>query len=222
MRHIAIILCAICFAACATRHQPLTRAEWLDISKECYSGVPKEVLISAAEKILILADGEDMTFTHYEDGFTATRMWAEYYIIAFAMGTDVWRFQVKEQPDGSMCAHIQVSISAGSVLPHPTTGGNVGLATTPTTGHSVQGTAIYNLFWHRLDNLLGLNNYWVCCKVASRLMDNDSVDWWGNISPLCNPLNTRNTRPKYQDKKPYRVKGASKVNNNPNLSKAGG
>ncbi len=201
MRIAAILICLVlCTFGCTPLHQPLSRSQWLDLTTQRYSGVTKEQLISAAEEVLTLADGRDFNFAHDEAGFTASRQWMLYMIIASAAGTDVWRFSVHEEKDETLRAQLQISSMSSSVVPYQVIGGNsIGAFTTPAMSAPVKGTSTYKLFWYRLDYILGLSNFWFDCDLAFRLPKTDK--WWGTLDPICCPANIKDIRPKPSDRK---------------------
>jgi hypothetical protein len=51
----------------------------------------------------------------------------------------------------------------------------------------VAGTALYDLFWNRVEYLLGLNNTWMDCKSADQRVRRNEA--WGDISALCSSFN---------------------------------
>ncbi|WP_413612881.1 hypothetical protein [Bdellovibrio sp. HCB-110] len=173
-------------ASCAHQKQ-LSRDEWLALTQRNYSGVTKETLIAKAEEVLRLADGDDFKFHHSENGFTASRNWLVYIVIGAASGTDVWNFQVEPTTD-SWKVKVSVSTTSGN-----TSATAVGAITTPNQSSTEQGNAIYNIFWNRLDYLLGKSTQWMDCRLASRKLS--SGEYFGNDEALCNSFNMTNNYP---------------------------
>lgn len=174
-------------ASCAHKKRQLNRDEWLVLTQRNYSGTSKEQLIAKAEEVLRLADGEDFVFYHSEDGFTASRKWSVYFVIGAAAGTDIWNFQVNPATDGWK-AKISVSSNSGN-----TSATAVGVVTTPNQSSEVQGNAVYSIFWSRLDYLLGKNEQWMDCRLASKKQS--SGEYFGNDEALCNSFNMANNYP---------------------------
>lgn len=65
-------LAALLVGGCAEQ-QTLTREESLAMTTRFYSGVTKQQVIDAAERLFRLADGDDVSLVHHENGFHATR-----------------------------------------------------------------------------------------------------------------------------------------------------
>lgn len=180
-------------AGCATNRPQLSRDEWLKTTTHVYQGVTKEQALEATEKLFRLADGDDFTFFHTEDGMTAVRKWSFYLVLAAGFGTDYWN--IKAVPvDGGVKVTAAVSTQAQGIAPMPTTANNVYSAgTTPMAGSPVDGTAIYDVFWARLEYLLGKRTAWMTCKEADDRVSKGVT--WGINEALCNSLNMKDTDP---------------------------
>ncbi len=189
MRFLILI---IFLTSCATPRK-LTRDEWLIAGQKKYPlSITKDKLIKSAEKVLVLADENDVNFQYSDTGFTASRNWLIYAVIAAAMGTDYWRFDVKEEK-GELVASVQPSQTSGSVTGYSAGNGNVGTVTAPTIGNPLQGTAIYDMFWSRLDFILGLRSDWLDCK--SGLQKISKGETWGNLDNICDSVTLRDDYP---------------------------
>jgi len=176
---------------CAAPKQ-LSRDEWLTVTTRHYASVTKEEVLLAAEKLFGLADGNDFQFFHAEEGLMATRNWLVYMVLAAASGTDYWKIQVATSNNG-VDVTAQVNTSAQGVTPMPTTGGAWTATTMPMAGSPVQGTAIYDVFWARLDYLLGKRTDWMTCKEANKRVGEKIT--WGDNSALCNSFNVADKSP---------------------------
>lgn len=177
-------------AACSTRK--MTREEWLKVSQKRFKSIEKEQLIKSAEKLLALADKEDITFTHYQDGFKASRFWRVYAILAVSMGTDSWQFEVKEE-NNELVASLYISNLSGTSGGVPMPVGSPANVTVPVVGNSVQGPALYEMFWSRLDYLTGRTTTWMDCGLAKSKIDKEET--WGNIQPLCDSFTVEDELP---------------------------
>lgn len=73
---IAAALMGMAFlSGCATsKHQELTREEWLATTTRTYEGIDREKIIKAAERLFRLADGDDFRIAHYEEGLICPRI----------------------------------------------------------------------------------------------------------------------------------------------------
>jgi hypothetical protein len=176
----------------ASRPQ-LTRDEWIKTTTRVYKDVTKEQVVLAAEKLLILADGDDFVFAHSEDGFFASRNWSVYLVLAFVAGTDHWMFKTVEH-EGSVKAQVQISVAAQGVAPMQTTSGAWAATTMPgMSGMPVTGPALYDLFWARMDYLLGAKEYWMLCENINTSIRKKTT--WGNVEPLCLDVTVKDNLP---------------------------
>ena len=173
------LIATMLFAAgCATK-PTMTREAFLDATTRTYAKSPDEIL-NAAQKVLQLADGDDFNFSHSEDGMAASRNWMIYLVFSAAFGNDVWQVKTTKQPDGKTKVFVSASTNpGGTVAPL----GN-GVATLPgTAGNAVQGTALYDLFYSRLEYLMGLNKEWITCRDSDQRIKAKKV--WGLNEALC-------------------------------------
>lgn len=184
---------ALLLGGCATQHPPQSREDWLKTTTRTYSGVTKDQALTAAEKLLRLADGDDFALTYTADTVQATRSWSVYLVIAAAMGTDYWTIRADQVGDAVKVA-VQVNTQSQSITPMPTTtSGTWTAGTMPMSGSPVMGTAIYDVFWARMDYLLGKADEWMTCEKANKRVS-DGVTWGTNES-LCNAFNMKDSLP---------------------------
>jgi len=175
----------------------MSREEWLQATQRTY-GTTQENVIKATEKIFRLADGDDFKVAHHENGLTATRPWIVYMVFTGATGTDYWSLNVKDN-NGKTKASIAVSTDGNAVAPIATTSpgvysaGSAAIAGTP-----VNGTALYDLFWSRMDWMLGLRKDWMGCKEADAMVKEKKV--WGTNEALCNSFNIKDTLPTEEER----------------------
>lgn len=163
-------------------HKKLSRDEWQKVGQKEYTGVSKEELITAAQKVLVLADGNDISFASTKDGFVASRNWQIYAALAANMGTDYWTFEAKEEK-GKLIATIQPSMVVGTV----------GGYSENQKGNPVQGTAIYEMFWTRLDYMLKRRSSWHSCKEG--LDKSRSGETWGSLEQICDSITLNDDYP---------------------------
>ena len=157
-----ILICVACtiFAGCAANTPRLSRQEWLDLTNKTYQGVTKEEVLSAAETVFDLADGDDFVISHTQEGLQATRNWSVYLVLAAAMGTDYWKVTAVEN-EGAVNVSVQANTQGQAVTPMATSNNGWTATTSPLAGTPILGTAIYDVFWARLDYLLGKRNDWM-------------------------------------------------------------
>lgn len=148
---------------------------------------PQEVLL-AADRIFRLAD-DDYNVSHSPTALQAQRNWMIYMVISAAMGTDNWMVSTETLPTGGTKVMAAHSGQAGSVFAGPvaTTGGGMSATavTTPGMQNMTTTPAIYELFFARLDYLLGKRPDWVTCKQAKKLFTD------GILDPFCTVANDR-------------------------------
>jgi len=115
-----------------------------------------------------------------------------YLVLAATMGTDTWTIRAKPV-DGGVLASAALNTSYGNILPMSTAGGDVSVATAPTMIGNVDGTAIYDVFWSRMDYLLGRSDHWMTCKEADERVEAKII--WGTNEALCNSFNMKDRLP---------------------------
>lgn len=179
-------------AGCAT-HPQMTRDEYLQTTQREYEGKSADDVLRAAEQLFVLADGDDFTFHHADDALSASRPWTVYLVLAASMGSDNWLIQTKEIP-GGVKASAKVATSMGAVAPIATTGGDWTASGLPGMGGNlVAGTAIYDVFWARMDYLLGKSDEWMTCEDADSRVRAGIT--WGPNEALCNGFNMKDNHP---------------------------
>lgn len=181
-------------AGCALpKRQELTREQWLTVTRHTFPGVTKDQAIVAAERVLKLADGDDVSVVHNEDGFVATRPWSVYLVLTAVFGLDTWGISVQSAETGSV-VKLGVASQAQALMPVPTARGDASVGTMPGMGgFAVNGTAIYDLFWARMAYLLGQRDTWMSCAEADARVKAGTV--WGTNEALCNSFNVKDETP---------------------------
>lgn len=185
------ILIVAGLTGCAGPRQ-LSRAEQLATNSHIYEGVTKDQIANATERLFRLADGDDFQITHSPNGVAATRMWLAYVVVAAVTGVDTWLVQIEPEGQGWK-VFMQVGTQASSSTVMPTSNGGFSAGQTPTIASGVPGTAIYDLFWSRLDYLLGKRAAWMTCKEANERVSQGIV--FGPNDALCNSFNMKDDSP---------------------------
>ena len=147
---------------------------------------PQEILL-AADRIFRLAD-EDYTVSHTPTGVQAQRNWMIYMVLSFAAGTDTWSVTTEPVENGTKVTIVHSGNAASTMaLPMVTSGGHMSgtVATTPGMGSMTTRPAIYQLFFARLEHLLGNGRAWPTCKDAKTLFTD------GHLNPFCSVANDR-------------------------------
>lgn len=179
-------------SGCVAPHPPMTRAEYLDTVTRTYADTTPDQVLTATEKLMRLADGNDFQISHSADGLRAARNWLIYAVIAMANGTDYWDVKATPSPAGTV-VQVQVSTQGSATGVIATGQGNYAPLTTVGGGNPVPGNAIYDVFFARLDFLLGRREDWMTCDVANDRVEKKIV--WGDNSALCNTANMMDAAP---------------------------
>lgn len=172
----------IAFVLMGCVQQPeMSREEIIKATTRTYNKTPNEIL-NASDKILRLADGNDFTIHHTDSTLSATRQWMIYMVLGGATGSDDWLIQTTQNKDGSTKINVEVNTQANNLLGGASLGSYI-----------VRGTALYDLFFTRLEYFLGLNNEWITCQEANRRIKEGLV--WGSNEALCNSFNMTDNMP---------------------------
>lgn len=191
-RGMFLLAVAFVIQGCAVETPTMTREEWLAVSSRTYENVTKDEALAATETILDLADGDDFNISHSQDGLYASRNWVVYLLIGGASGTDYWKVDAIEVAEGVRVS-LQVNTQAQAIVPMATTGGDWTATTTGLAGSPVNGTAIYDVFWSRMDYLLGKSEEWMDCEEAKARVREGLT--WGDNDPLCSPFSVKDNLP---------------------------
>lgn len=171
----------------------MSRDEWLTVTRHTFPGVTKDQAIAAAERVLKLADGDDVRVVHHEDGFVASRSWSMYLVLGVQFGVDTWDVRVSQEGADSK-VRLGVASQGQMLAPMPTAKGDASVGTMPGMGGAaVEGTAIYDLFWSRMAYLLGQRDRWMSCAESDARVKAGTV--WGMNEPLCNSFNVKDQVP---------------------------
>ncbi|GAB1254578.1 hypothetical protein [Desulfovibrio falkowii] len=147
---------------------------------------PEEVLLASA-RIFSLAD-DDYTVSHSPTSIQAQRNWLIYLVISAAMGTDTWIVEVAPEGEGTrvVARHSgQAASVTGMAMPTSNGGMSATAVTSPAMQNMTTQPAIYQLFFARLDHLMGKRADWVTCKDAGKLFTD------GFLDPFCTVANDR-------------------------------
>lgn len=178
----ALVAIALLFG-CATIDSGLTGDQLYELTHRDYSGVTKEQVLSAVEELFRLADGDDFNITKTDNDLIATRYWQKIHPI-YPQGTDYWKIDVIEDGDAAMVA-ANLYTAAGTITDFGT---NLTLST-----NLIKTTALYDVFWARLEYLLGNRDDWMDCEKANERVDQGITS--GSNEALCHPYNLDNDAP---------------------------
>ncbi|MCL6272322.1 hypothetical protein M3P05_20610 [Sansalvadorimonas sp. 2012CJ34-2] len=161
----------------------------MDVSKEkwkvrTYEGIEKNKIIDAAREVIRLSDPDEIKFENTLDGFNAERIQLSYMVVATNQDYFKYQFVTREQGNKVQARiDIEENIMKANVL-------TLGMPTfdigKPETSY------VYNLFYSRMDYLLGLKDNWYTCKdaiskIKAKFGKADNVKQLG-MSSLCGAL----------------------------------
>jgi len=181
-----VLAIAFLLAGCATAQLPqLSRQEWMALKTRTYHNVTSEQAYQAAERLLRLADPDDVKASYDADGrLRMVRTWAMWtgFFWVTQYGADIWLFDARPVADGT---RMTVGV---------TRGGESGAQ--PITGLD-DDPGVYELFWARMDYLLGRSTVWLTCPMYAERARRA----WGDPFLLCDPFTI-------EDRAPEAVAGA--------------
>lgn len=163
-RTISTIAVIATLSGCASAPKgPQSRAEWEAQHVRTYEGKTATEIQDAAEKLLKLSD-KDFTFSYPDGRLVAQRNWSIFMLIGAAGGTDYWTIETAESESGTK-ATVQITRNQSAMAVGAVAGGPGYVPVTSSTpGQPVVQPAPYELFWKRMDYLLGISQEWVTCK----------------------------------------------------------
>lgn len=189
---ISVALAALLAGCVSAPKGPATRAEWEAIHQREFAGKSARDVQDAAEKVLALAD-HDFTFEYPEGQLIGRRPWMIYLAIAIGSGTDYWTISTHETDAGTR-ATVQTTRDSTAIAPSPVVGGSgAAVMSASTPGQPVVTREAYDLFWSRVEYMLGLREDWIDCD-AARAMVSARGGKKGYLDTLC-AFNTDDKRP---------------------------
>jgi len=124
-----------------------------------YQGVSPEEVYRASEKVFELADKEDVSLTYKGGQLLAQR---RYHIMMMTVITEQWEIEATQE-DGATHVNAFTSKNWDGHIFYP------------------ESTNPYQVFWARLDYLLGKASHWVSCENVDTLELKGSEptdEWW--------------------------------------------
>lgn len=152
------ILCIIILTGCASRQltpeeAAAVREQQIKSMSREYPGKTSRDILLAADRVFRLADN-DYSCVHSENGLLAKRDVIMYYIFTSAIGDNTWELSTKVDGDKTKVSVV----SRYSITTNP--GG--------THRDTVLNSELYDLFFSRLDYLLGISKEWTSCDQAKQ------------------------------------------------------
>lgn len=171
---LVLVLLISIVVGCAQK-KPLTpeeiaaeRERQIAATTRMYEGkTPEEVLLAAA-RVFRLAD-DDYSVSHLQNSIQAKRSWYHFFALALSSGTDDWTVTATEEGNGTkvvtQCIHEFIQSRLGKQV--------------------ITNEGLYNLFYQRLEYLMGINQEWLTCKEAKAKYPNGFIEARYFFEPLC-------------------------------------
>lgn len=193
MRGLVVAGVLLALTGCAANQKTMTRDEFIGATQRHYDGVTEKQFYEAAEQLFMLSDGDDTAFAYPgEHAMIAQRDWSIYMVLAYAQGVHAWQISTTPTESG-VEGNVYVSMQGSAVNGMPTFNGGVSTHTSPTMQDVVNAPAVYELFWSRMDYLLGKSDTWFTCEAWDAKLDTGET--YGTMEPLCLALNTDDLLP---------------------------
>lgn len=148
-----------------------TRERQTTVTTRDFSSVSPEQLTRAAENVLRLADGGDVSFDFRDAGFRAARPYSVYFVIGAAQGTYIFDFAASRS-GGSTRAELKIYAEATSFT---------AVGPIPTSASLWELEGAYQLFFDRLSATLEGGGTWTTCQGAPTKFGHMGV----HFEPLC-------------------------------------
>ena len=155
MKKLILVLTILFLAGCASTRPDITQEQW---KLREYKGKSQEQVIAAAREVIRLSDPTDVTFENTFDGFKAIRSSLGYYVVKSNIDTYEYNFIVQEK-NGVTRSRLEIDEYQmnQSLLTLGLPVGQIGKPDYP---------YVYELFYARVDYLLGDKTEWHKCDDA--------------------------------------------------------
>ena len=167
---VGTLILLISLGGCATSSKT-SKDEMMAAQTRTYEGVSSQQVIQASEQLLKLVDASRFRFDREKNKLTATRSGQLFTNLGATDVTAVWLVNTQEKEKATV-----VTIEAGWKKSIPSSGKREMLK-------KPEGTAVYNLFYNRLDTLLGKSNEWITCNGMKQAIKQGEAS--GDIRMLC-------------------------------------
>ena len=150
-----LALCSLLLTACASKRVDVSQEGW---KVRTYEGYTKEQVVSAAREVIRLADSQETKFENTLDGFNAERTQLAYYVVQSSQ--DYYKYQfIAREAEGKVHSRVDIEevLMRANVLTLGMPVFDVG---------KPQSSYIYDLFYSRIDYLLGKSKSWYSCSDA--------------------------------------------------------
>jgi hypothetical protein len=167
---VGALIMVIGLGGCATK-PTVSEEEMKAAMTRTYEDVSSEQVMQAAEKLLKLVDESRFKFSRSHNQLKATRSGQLFTNIGKADVTAVWLVKTQEKGNSTV-----VTIEGGWKRQAMSKGKREKVK-------RPEGTAVYALFFNRLDTLLGKSNEWMTCNGMKKAIEQGEAS--GDIRMLC-------------------------------------
>lgn len=174
--------------ACATTPQ-LSSEERETVTSREYVDVTRDQVLLAGKELFRLADGDDFIVIQspYDGRLYAKRNWHLYLVLAWLKGIDYWLLTATSSEKG-----VKATVQANRKWLESYDSHDYSKMVSM-QGEPINDTAIYDIFWARIDYLLGKRQDWMTCKISDDRNKQKIV--WGDNDALCNSANMKDNSP---------------------------
>lgn len=167
--------------ACASgkRPPPLPEEEWDAAHNRHYEDLTQAEFYAAAEEIFQLADGDDFTFANdvtEKNQLVATRSYHIFAVFVAVDGEDAWYLRAVPR-DGGIDGNVRIFRRS------KTTDGKW---FSNQDRDSLRSIAALEMFWARMDYVLGRSDQWPTCDEVAAAYENEANPNRGSLVALCN------------------------------------
>lgn len=167
----------------ATRDEFISQKNLVDNARIREYQESPEVILRAAERVLYESDHDYIAMNQDKNTYRSMRKWMSFYVFGSAFGEDYWVISASKNDLGktivsAKCWHGPTS---GGLIPMPLTSGG-------DENNYILSAHLYNLFFKRLDYMLGKTNVWLSCKDAEIELKKSDLRF-ERLTPLCSFAN---------------------------------
>lgn len=184
-----LTISALVAAGCGAPPPVWDRATTERYTVRTFDGVTKAQAMDAAERVMRLADPDDVTVSYQDDAIVMDRAFEIFAVISAANGK--YRFQLattQENESAPVRARVAIYMDMTTTIPvaGATLGGGIAVApmsSTAMSGEFMPTGPAYDLFWNRVAYMLGQSDVWESCDAyAARNRLSGPRD---NLQPMC-------------------------------------
>lgn len=169
MRKYIYLIFIIFFTACSTTSpNKETIKEIENFTKKEYKDISKDAIFEASKKLFLLADKKEFRIDSYRDHLEVSKTKMSHFFLYPVTHEDRWNLSIDEK-DNTSFAKLEL------------------IRITDFNEEKIEYLSKYNheLFWSRLDYLLGLSDEWLICDSVKNVRGTlcDSIDMYTKSYP---------------------------------------